>query len=96
MSIKMREKRISNNKNYSFHFMKKHCLKSKNEFFVHVTNANHVAVQIRNIFSKFFVILKNFKIDYFRNYVEKKRYFVNSKNYHLTVILSKINFKFYF
>lgn len=83
---------MSNDKNYNFYFMKKYYLKSKNKFFVYMTNADLVAVQIINIFLKFFVTSKNFKIEHFKNHVEKKCYLTNSKNRHLTIIFNKMNF----
>ena len=91
--MRIRNKFISKNKNYNFLFKKQRMLKLENKFFAHITNSNLIAMHIKNIFFKFFVILKNLKIDQLKNFFEKKCYLTDSKQRYLTIMIDKIDLK---
>lgn len=91
--VRMRGKRIPNDKDYSFHPMKEHRLGPEGGFFAHVADANLVAVQVRNTSSKPFVVPKNFKIGHLRDYVEEGCYLADPEDRHLAVVSSKIDLR---
>ena len=74
VSVRVQDSKISFDKNYSFFFKADPMLKSKNDFFAHVTDHNLIAMQIRNISKKSYVISKNLKIEHFRNFEKKKAF----------------------
>lgn len=92
MSVKIRDKSLSRNKDYIFQ-LKAMNLRIENKFFVHITNANFVAIQIRNVFFKFFILFKNFKIDYLIDYAKKEFYMTNSKQRYLIIVSKKIDWR---
>ena len=63
MAVPMRIRNdISKNRDYNFYFKIIRMLKTKNEFFVHVTDSDLMTVQIKNVFRKSFIVFKNFKM----------------------------------
>ena len=64
--IKIKNENLFLNKNYLFYAKQKFKnLKSKNNFFNHITNVNFVVIQIRNIINQLYILFKNVKIDLF-------------------------------
>lgn len=57
--VKYREKIISNDRDYNFLFKFDITLRFSDDFFAHIVNANVDAIQVRNVFNKNFVMLKN-------------------------------------
>ena len=95
MTVSMRMRGdISKNRDYNFYFKVIWMLKTENEFFVHVTDSELMAVQIKNVFRKLFIVFKNFKMRQLRNYDEKNCFMTNSENCHLAITSVKfINVK---
>lgn len=88
ISIKYRDKVISNNRNYSFLSRFDITLESSEEFFAHIVNANVETIQVRNVFNKIFIVSKNLLIEELQNYDEDECYLAHSKDAHLVVTSS--------
>ena len=72
----------------------KRMLKFEKKYFVYVTSFNLIVIQIRNTSDKSYTILKNFKIEYLRDFDEKDCFMTSFENSHLTMTSSQImNFK---
>ena len=84
--VKFRDKSMSINRNYFFHFISDVRLESNDEFFVHIVDVNVDVVQIRNVTNKFCIISRNVKIDKFHDFEKKNCYVVDSKNRHFAAI----------
>ena len=66
VSIKTKNDKLFVDRDYFFHSKKDfRDLKSKKDFFNHITNANFNAIQMKNIFNQFYIFFKNVKIDMF-------------------------------
>ena len=70
--VKFRDKLMSIDRNYFFHFISNVKLESNNEFFVYIVDVNVNVVQIRNVTNKFYIIFRNVKIDKLHDFEEKK------------------------
>ena len=84
--VKFRDKLMSIDRNYFFHFISNVKLKSNDEFFVHIVDVNVDVVQIRNVTNKSCIIFRNVKIDKFHDFEKENCYVVDSKNRHLAAI----------
>ena len=84
--VKFRDKSMSIDRNYFFHFISNVRLESNNEFFVYIVDVNVDVVQIRNATNKFCIISRNVKIDKLHDFEKKNCYVVDSKNRHLATI----------
>ena len=89
MFVQIKNKQLSSDKNYNFFFIVNEKLDSKNEFFAHVMKSNVKTIQIQNISKKFYVLSKNLKIEYVKNYTKQDCYMISSKNKHETIIIKK-------
>ena len=70
--VKIKSENLFFDRDYFFHSKKNFKnLKSKKDFFNHITNANIVIVQIRNIFNRSYILFKNAKINMFRDFEKK-------------------------
>ena len=85
VSMKIRDQILSFDRDYFFHSKKNSRFETKKNFFVHITNANIIVVQIRNVINQSIIIFRNSKLNKFQNYDEKKCYLTLSKNRHLIV-----------
>ena len=71
--IKIRDNRLSKNRDYNFDFKQNfQILKSKFFFFNHIINVQIIVIQIRNVNNKSYILFKNIKINMLRNYEKKK------------------------
>ena len=86
--IRVKNKKISTNKNYNFFSKLDSTLKSKKRFFAHVTGSDLIAVQVKNTSAKPYVIPKNFKLDHLRDFEEKECFLTTPKNRHLAIIIA--------
>ena len=84
--VKFRDKSMSINRDYFFHFISNVRFESNDEFFVYIVDVNIDVVQIRNVINKSCIISRNVKIDNFHNFEEKNCYVVDSKNRHFAAI----------
>ena len=90
--IKIKKNNLSTNRDYFFHskkIFKKFDL--KNFFFNYITNANIVVVQIRNILNRFCILLKNVKVDMFRDFKKKMLFNVIEKSLSNNFKFKKLN-----
>ncbi len=88
ISIKIREKSLSKT-NYIFNSKEKILLNSQEEFFNHIFTSKSIIVQIKNIFNRLFVIIKNYKIEKLIDYHENECFLISSKNTHLIIVFNK-------
>ena len=85
ISIKIRDKQISNDRDYSFMSFDESRLKFAEEFFQHIVDSQIVVVQVRNIIDKPIIISKNKKIGRLQNYEKKECFLASFDDRHLTV-----------
>jgi hypothetical protein len=85
ISIRIRERNLSENRDYSFFLKSQRQLSSENEFFNHVMRLKMIEMQVRNIAKISCVILKNFEIDSLHDYKKKETYHAAFKNKHLAI-----------
>ena len=90
ISVKIREKDLSKNRDYLFESKTFTVLSLNDDFLAHVISVNMMIVQIRNIFNEIFIVSKHFRVETLIDYAEEKCYVVFSENAHLAV---KFNFK---
>ena len=88
--MRMKNVQILKNRDFSIFSKVKRMLKSKKKYFVHVTNFTLIAMQIRNISDRSYIIFKNFKIEHLRNFNEKNRFMTSFENSHLTMTSDQI------
>lgn len=88
ISIKYRDKIVSRDRDYNFLFRFDIVLRFNENFFAHIVDANVEAMQIRNVFSKIFVISKNLMIEKLKNYDKNDCYLVYLENAHLAITSS--------
>ena len=86
--VKFRDKSMSIDRNYFFHFISNVKFKSNDEFFVHIVDVNVDAVQIRNVTNKSCIISRNVKINKLHDFEKKNCYVVDSKNRHLAAVIA--------
>ena len=90
VSVRIKSAQISKNRNYNFFSKMKRMLKSKKKYFVHVTSFNLVAVQIKNILNRSYIIFKNFKMKHLRDFDEKNCFMISFENSHLAMTSNQI------
>ena len=66
-------------------------LDSKDKFFADVMRLDVKMIQIRNTSKKFYVLSKNLKIEYVKDYTEQDCYMISSKDEHQTIVIKKNN-----
>lgn len=89
ISIKFRGTELFKNRDYNFFSKENWLLKSKGGFFAHITDFEMIAMQMKNIFKKSYIIFRNFKLGQLRDYNEKNCFLAFSKDCHLAVISGK-------
>jgi hypothetical protein len=83
--IRIRERNLSKNRDYSFFSKSQRQLSLESEFFNHVMRLKMIEMQVRNIAKISFVILKNFEIDSLHDYREKETYHATFEDRHLAI-----------
>ena len=91
VSIKMKNVKLSKNRDFNFFSILDNNFEPKRNFFVYVIKSDIKTIQIRNISKKSYVLSKNFKIGHIKNYDEKDCYLISSKNKHLAIMFKKTN-----
>ena len=83
--IRVKNKKISMNRNYNSFPKFDKMLRSEKGFFAHVIKSDLMIVQIRNTFSRPYMISKNFRVNHLRDFDEEECFLTTSKNRHLAI-----------
>lgn len=75
--VKYCEKILSSDRDYNF-LSRFDIIKSSDDFFAYIIDANVEAIQIRNVFNEIFVVLKNLLIEELQNYNKNNCYLAYS------------------
>ena len=89
ISVRIRDAKISKNRDYSFFSKTNNMLRFKEKFFAYIMSSKITAVQVRNTTNRLYTILKNFKIEHLKDFNKKKCYLIASENRHLVINSSK-------
>ena len=91
--IRIKDRSLPKNRDFSFLFKKLRMLSLEDGFFAHIADANLIAVQIRNASFKSCVMSKNLKVGQLTDYAEKECYLIESKQKHLIIVSNKFDLR---